>query len=129
LIVHAVTPTSGANTATQFVAAYVAGWTLPNKWNLDTSMRYVAASEDGDHFNQWAPSIVLKVPLSERWNTHVEYFGVFSDNQANNTNPQYFSPGIHYLISKKCEIGARVGWGLNRDAASFFSNVGLGVQF
>ena len=129
LIVHATTPTSGPNTATQFVTGYVAGWTLANKWALDTSMRYAAATEEGDHFNQYAPSIVLKVPLGEKWKAHAEYFGVFSDNRANNTNGQYFSPGIHYLISPDFEIGTRVGWGLNDDAAAFFSNVGLGLRF
>jgi hypothetical protein len=129
LIAHAATPTSGSNTATQFVAAYVAGWTLPNRWNLDGSLRYVAANEEGDHFDQWAPSIVLKVPLSERWNAHAEYFGIFSQRQTNDVNGQYFSPGLHYLISPDCEIGTRVGWGLNDDAAAFFSNVGLGIRF
>jgi hypothetical protein len=129
LIVHATTPTSGANTATQFVTGYVAGWTLPNGWDLDSSLRYAAANEEGDHFNQWAPSIVLKVPLGEHWNTHVEYFGVYSDGRENDVNPQYISPGLHYLICPDCEIGVRTGWGLNDDAANFFSNVGLGIRF
>lgn len=129
LIVHATTPTSGANTATQFVSAYVAGWTLPNGWDLDSSLRYAAANEEGDHFNQWAPSIVLKVPLGEHWNTHVEYFGAYSDGRENDVNPQYISPGLHYLICPDCEIGIRTGWGLNDDAANFFSNIGLGIQF
>lgn len=129
LITHATTPTSGANTATQFVAGYVAGWTLPNRWDLDGSLRYIAASEERDHFNQWAPSIVLKIPVCEHWNVHAEYFGIFSDGRENEVNPQYVSPGIHYLVSDDCEIGIRTGWGLNDDAASFFSNVGLGVQF
>jgi hypothetical protein len=129
LIAHATTPTSGENTATQFVLGYVAGWTLPNKWDLDSSVRYIAANEEGDHFNQWAPSIVLKVPFGENWNAHAEYFGIFSDGQAKNVNPQYFSPGIHYLITPDCEVGTRVGWGLNDDAADFFANVGMGVRF
>lgn len=128
-IVHATTPTSGENGATQFVAAYVAGWTLPNRWTLDTGMRYVAANEEGDRFNQWAPSVVLRVPVGESWNVHAEYFGIFSQGQANEVNPQYVSPGIHYLISSNCEVGVRVGWGLNRDAANFFSNVGIGLRF
>jgi len=129
IIVHANTPTSGPNTATQFVTTYVAGWTLPNRWNIDSSMRYVAATEEGDHFNQWAPSIVLKVPFGERWNAHAEYFGIFSQNRANDSNGQYFSPGVHYLLSPNCELGTRVGWGLNDDASNFFSNIGLGVRF
>lgn len=129
LIVHATTPTSGPETATQFVNGYVAGWTLPNGWDLDGALRYVAATEEDDHFNQWAPSVVLKVPFGEHWNAHAEYFGVFTQNRADDAAAQYFSPGVHYLISPDCEVGARVGWGLSDDAADFFSNVGLGARF
>lgn len=129
VIVQASTPTSGPDPATQFMAGYVFGWTLPNDWLLDASMRYGAATAEGDRFNQWAPSIVLKVPVYEQWNVHAEYFGSFTDNREDDRNSQYFSPGIHYLISNEFEIGVRVGWGLNDDSAQFFSNVGLGYRF
>jgi hypothetical protein len=128
-IAHATTPTSGPNSATQFVTGYVFGWTLPNKWELDSSLRYVDAEEEGDHFNQWAPSVVLKVPVCEQWNVHAEYFGIFTENREDEANPQYVSPGIHYLVTPDCEVGVRVGWGLNEDAANFFSNVGVGARF
>lgn len=39
------------------------------------------------------------------------------------------SPGVHYLITPDIEIGMRVGWGLNNEAARFFSNVGIGWRF
>ncbi len=96
---------------------------------LDSSLRYVATQEENDHFNQWAPSVVVKIPVAERWNLHGEYFGVFTDNRAENVAPQYFSPGVHYLITPDFEIGVRVGWGLNEDAANSFTNIGLGLRF
>jgi hypothetical protein len=40
-----------------------------------------------------------------------------------------FSPGVHYLVTPTCEIGVRYGWGLNGQAAYFFSNGGVGLQF
>jgi hypothetical protein len=129
VILQALTPTAGPDVGTDVTLGYVYGWKLSNDWQLDSSMRYGAALEEGDHFNQWAPSVVLKVPFGERWNVHGEYFGIFTQNRADDRNDQYFSPGIHYLVSPDCEIGIRVGWGLNHDAASFFSNVGLGVRF
>lgn len=129
VILQASTPTSGPDPATQFAAGYVFGWTLPNDWLLDASMRYGAATAEGDRFNQWAPSIVLKIPVHEQWNVHAEYFGSFTDNREDDRNSQYFSPGIHYLISSDCEVGVRVGWGLNHDSAEFFSNVGVGYRF
>jgi hypothetical protein len=129
LIVQANTPTAGPANATQFSAGYVLGWTLPNDWMFDSSLRYAAASEEGDHFNLWAPSIVLKVPVDEKWKAHLEYFGIFTQNRESERGSQYVSPGIHYLVTPDFEIGIRVGWGLTDDSARFFSNVGAGLRF
>ncbi len=129
LIVQASTPTTGEETATQFNLGYVFGWKLPNAWVFDTALRYGADSELGDHFNQWAPSVVLKVPVHEQWNAHLEYFGIWSDQKEADESTQYVSPGLHYLITPDLEIGVRVGWGLNSTSAAFFSNVGAGLRF
>ncbi len=129
VILQATTPTAGPGNATQGTFAYVFGWTLPNDWQLDSAIRYGVSSEEGDHYNQWAPSVVLKIPVHERWKIHGEYFGIMTDGRANEQNAQYFSPGVHYLLTPDCEIGIRVGWGLNHDASHFFSNVGLGLRY
>jgi Putative MetA-pathway of phenol degradation len=129
VIIQAATPTSGPETATQFSSGYVFGWELPNEWRLDSAMRYAASAEEGDHFNEWAPSVVLKMPVSERITIHGEYFGIFTQNSTDDRAGQYVSPGIHYLITSSCEIGVRVGWGLSEDSAQFFSNIGLGLRF
>ena len=128
-IIQATTPTSGPDNFTDLNVGYIAGWKFFNNWQLDSAIRYTATREKEDHFNQWAPSVVLKVPVGERWAAHTEYFGIFSDGKATGSNRQYVSPGIHYLVTPNCEIGIRVGWGLNQDSANFFSNVGLGLGF
>lgn len=128
-IIQATTPTSGPDSFTDLNIGYVFGWKFFDDWQLDSAIRYIPTREREDHFNQWASSVVLKIPVTERVNVHGEWFGIFTDGKADNTNRQYFSPGVHYLISPNCEIGVRVGWGLNRDAANFFSNVGLGLRF
>jgi hypothetical protein len=92
-------------------------------------MRYGSASENGERFSEWAPSVVLKVPLGERFNVHAEYFGIFSTGKAQEFGHQYFSPGIHFLITPNLEIGVRVGWGLTEQTPRFFSNAGLGWRF
>jgi hypothetical protein len=128
-IFQAFTPTSGMATATQSMAAYVFGWELPRSWKLDAALRYMTGNEGGDHFNEWAPSVVLKVPVGERVNVHAEYFGVFSTDKAEEFNHQYFSPGVHYLITPDFEVGVRVGWGLNDQSDRFFCNIGFGCRF
>jgi hypothetical protein len=129
VIVQGFTPTGGQTTATQVVATYVLGWKLPNRWKLDAALRYGTSEANGDHFNVWAPSTVLRVPLGERWGVHAEYFGVFSQGQAHDSAHQYFSTGFHYLVTRNLELGARVGWGLNDQSPRFFSNVGFGWRF
>ena len=128
-IIQATTPTSGKETNTVPNLGYVFGWTVFEDWKLDSAIRYKPTGTAEDRFNEWAPSVVLKGPVAEKWAAHLEYFGIFSDGKAVVENRQYVSPGIHYLVTPDCEIGVRVGWGLNHDSANFFSNVGLGYQF
>lgn len=92
-------------------------------------MRFATDSENGNRFQVWAPSTVLRVPLGERFQVHAEYFGLFSQNRASNFSQNYFSPGMHYLITPNLEVGLRLGWGLSEQSAVFFSNVGIGWRF
>jgi hypothetical protein len=132
VIVQGFTPTGGSagtSTATTFFATYVAGWELPNRWKLDAAFRYGFDSDEGKRFNDWAPSVVLKVPIGDRWAVHAEYFGLFSTGRDENVSKHFFSPGVHYLVTPDLEVGVRVGWGLNDQSARFFSNVGVGLRY
>ncbi len=129
VILQGHTPMSGLDPATAFSLGYIFGWELPEEWKLDSALRFGADSEGGDRFEQWAPSVVLRKSLSERWNVHAEYFEHFSQNKEHEFVHHSFSPGIHYLITPNTEIGLRVGWGLNDQTARFFSNAGVGWRF
>jgi hypothetical protein len=129
LIVTGVTPTGGDATATQLRSAYAFGWRLPNRWRWDSALVFTTDSDNGNRFEVWAPSTVLRVPLGERFQVHAEYFGQFSENRSSNFARSFFSPGMHYLITPNLEIGLRVGWGLTEQSARFFSNVGFGWRF
>lgn len=128
-ILQGYTPTSGEAPATDVVVAYAFGWELANQWRLDSSMRYGTEHGPGDAFNQWAPSVVLRVPVSEKWHAHAEYFGIYSQGARHEVSRAFFSPGAHYLVTPNLELGVRVGWGLTEDAPNFFCNVGVGWRF
>jgi hypothetical protein len=128
-ITTAQVPTSGPDTATGFVGTYVFGWTLVRGVKLDAALRYGYETVEHDTHNVWSPSVVLKVPVTERINSHIEYIGLFTSHKERNTQAQYFSPGIHYLLTRDFEIGYRLGWGLSDDAARFFVNTGIGYRF
>lgn len=129
IILQGYTPTSGVNTHSQLVATYVFGWELPERWKLDASFRYGTGSDEHEHFHEWAPSVVLKIPVGEKINVHAEYFGIYSSGKAEEFTQHYFSPGVHYLVTENLEVGVRVGWGLNDQSSPFFVNAGLGWRF
>lgn len=132
VILQGYTPTGGSegvSTASQLFATYAAGWEFANRWRLDGAFRYGFDSEKGDRFNDWAPSVVLRVPVGERCAVHAEYFGVFTTKKERNINHQFFSPGLHALVTPDLEIGFRLGWGLNDQSARFFANAGIGWQY
>lgn len=129
VILQGYTPTSGEAPETDVVTTYAFGWELENRWRFDSSMRYGTEHGEDDAFNQWAPSVVLRVPVTEKWNVHAEYFGIYSEGSALDTNRAFFSPGTHYLLTPNLEVGTRVGFGLTDDSPRFFSNVGLAWRF
>ena len=129
LIVQGFTPTYGPTTQSTLMAGEAFGWRFANGWEWNSAMRYGTGFVEGDAFNQWAPSSVLKIPVSERWNVHTEYFGIFSSGKELPLNVQYISFGGHVLVTKDLELGLRYGWGLNETTPNFFTNLGVGLRY
>lgn len=129
LIVQGYTPVSGPSTVSTLVIGESFGWRFADGWEWNTAMRYGTGFEEGDSFDQWAPSSVIKVPLGERWNVHAEYFSILSSQKEVPLNIHYASCGGHVLATENLEIGLRVGWGLNDTSPDFFSNVGVGWRY
>jgi hypothetical protein len=128
-IMEASTPTYGDVFGTVPVATGVWGWELAGGYRLDTSLRYAYTEGLFTWFSRWSPSVVLRIPFTDRWETHVEYFGNFTNGNVVDTSQEYFSPGTHYLLTKHFEVGLRVGWGMNASSAPFFSDAGFGWRW
>jgi len=128
-IMEAGTPTNGDLWGTVPVATIVAGWELPGEWRLDTSLRYSYAQWETGWFSRWAPTVILRVPVTERFELHAEWFETFTEGLPIDTVRPFFSPGTHYLLTENIEVGIRVGWGLNSTAAGFFSDTGVAWRY
>jgi hypothetical protein len=136
-IMEGSTPTFGDSFGTVPVATLVAGWELAARfpwqgaepWRLDGAIRYAYSEGLESWFSRWTPSAVLRMPVSERFEVHAEWFGSFTDGLADNTNQPFFSPGFHILLTKNLEVGLRVGWGLTAETAPFFSDAGFGWRW
>ena len=123
------TPTSGEGSTTHFVGTYGVGWELCDRIRWDSALRYATAGESDDHFREWAPSTVLRVPVGERWNAHIEYFAIATEGAADERTQAFISPGVHCLVTENLELGTRVGWGTTADSPDFFVNVGFGARY
>lgn len=136
-IMEGDTPFHGEHFGTVPIATVVAGWELPfvlptrgaTPWRLDGALRYSYLEGDAGWFSRWGPSVVLRMPMTARFETHVEWFGTYSQGLPVETRRPFFSPGFHYCVTKRCEIGLRVGWGLAPDAAPFFSDAGCAWRY
>ena len=128
-IMEGATPTYGDSFGTVPVATLVAGWELEREWRLDGAIRYAYSEGAENWFTRWSPSVVLRVPVTERWEVHAEWFGSFTQGLIDDTHRPFFSPGTHYSITPRVELGLRVGWGLNDESAPFFSDAGIAIQY
>ena len=128
-IMEASTPTYGDVFGTVPVATIAAGWELPLDWRLDGAIRYSYAEGEDSWFSRWGPSAVLRMPLTDCWEVHAEWFGTFTQGQLIDTSRPFFSPGTHFILAENVEIGLRVGWGLTDEAAPFFSDAGLAIRY
>lgn len=129
LIMEAGTPTNGDLWGTVPVATVVAGYEFPGEIRIDGSLRYSYAEWETGWFSRWAPTVILRVPVTERWELHAEWFETFTQGLPIDTVRPFFSPGTHYLLMENLEVGIRIGWGLNDTAAGFFSDTGVAWRY
>jgi hypothetical protein len=129
VIMEGQTPAYGDVFGTEPVATIVAGWGLWDDWRLDGAIRYSYSDGPVNWFSRWSPSIVLRAPVTERWEVHAEWFGSYTQGLADDTQRPFFSPGTHYGITRNVEVGLRVGWGLTAEAAPFFSDAGIAIAY
>ena len=129
LMMEGFTPVSGDVWGTEPVATAVWGWALPQEWRFDAAVRYAWADSSEGRFDRWMPSAVLRMPVTDRWEVHAEWFGSWSSGLADDKVRPFIGPGTHFMITPRFEIGCRMGWGLTADAASYFVDAGIGRRF
>ncbi len=125
------TPTGGPQSATQLRTGYVLGWRLPNRWDFDAAIRFGTDDDEGHPYVMWAPSAVLKIPLtpSERLFTHVEYFSIITSGKSEDSAMHFVDTALHYLITPNMEVGAIIAFGPQSHGLNIVTNVGIGVRF
>jgi hypothetical protein len=124
-IIEAYTPTAGAVWGTEPAATYGCGWAFDEGHRFDAALRYVYADSEEGTFDKWLPSVVLRWPLTERFEVHGEWFGTWTRGLEDEQVRTFVGPAGHFALLPGLELGLRVGWGLTRDAANFYSDFGF----
>jgi len=130
-LIQGHTPIGSIEGQSQIRLGYAWGWELPNGWQFDQAIRFGTDREHEDHYNLWAPSVVLKIPLveSRRWFTQIEYFSVMSDGREVDFSKQFIDTGLHFLPTPNFEIGGVVAFGINEQTRGILLNFGFGYRF
>jgi hypothetical protein len=128
-IVEAFTPVAGDIWGTEPSATYAFGWELPSEWRFDAAIRYARAESLEGWFDRWMPSAVLRIPITDRFEIHAEWFGSWTQDLADESVQPFAGPGTHVMLTPTLELGCRMGWGLTRDAAGYFVDSGLGWRY
>jgi hypothetical protein len=128
-IAEAFTPTAGDVWGTEPTATYAFGWELDERRRFDAAIRYVYADSEEGTFDKWMPSVVLRWPLTDRFEVHGEWFGTWTHGLEDETVRPFAGPAGHFVIVPGLELGVRCGWGLTRDAANFYSDAGFAWRY
>ncbi len=129
VIVEGFTPVAGDVWGSEPVATYAFGWESASLWRFDTAIRYAYADSEEGRFDRWMPSVVLRVPVTPRFEVHAEWFGSWSQRLEDDSVRQFVGPGTHLMLTPDLELGCRMGWGISRDSAGYFVDVGVGCLF
>jgi len=117
-----------SNTFTSGVS-YLYSWDLANDWSLSANTGFTTDREMTDDFVIWFQSASLSIPITDRWSSFVEYFGLFETQKADAVDQHYMDGGITYLWNDNLQFDFSVGFGLNGDADDFFSGSGVSMRF
>ncbi len=132
IIIDGTVPTGADAFSTDDVEVgvnYLYGWELPCDWGLGGSTGFFTDSDAGDDFVVWFQSVALGIPINDCWGAYVEYFGLYESERAGGVDQHFLNGGFSYLLSNDVQWDILVGFGLNADAADFFTGTGASFRF
>lgn len=114
-------------------------WELPSGWSLAGSSGVNTGSEEllvtgqipalnRDGHVVVHQSVALGIPLTERFGSFIEYFGLYSVGRDSNFPENYIDGGFTYLVTNDFQLDWRIGLGLNDQAEDFFTGAGFSLR-
>ena len=88
----------------------------------------IAWPDPGERFLEPSASLTIGTDLTEELGGYLEYFGFYPVDTDSEDETHYLNGGVTLALSDNMQLDARVGAGLNDDAADLFSGVGFVVR-
>jgi hypothetical protein len=93
------------------------------------NLNFALPVDDEGRYPEASGSLAMSVDLDDSWGAYIELFGFIPENGAERVDEAYLNGGFTYAVTETCQLDARVGAGINDDAADFFTGVGGAVLF
>lgn len=103
-------------------------WDLGSGFTLNSNAVVTYATASGERFVQGAGSASLSFAVSEQMSLFVEYFVVGPRSKGTDA-AHSMDMGGALLLSKRVQIDARVGFGLNQEADNLFAGAGISFLY
>jgi len=124
--------TQVAEPTLKFIWSYDLGLAFGESWKgltLGGNANIAWPTTDGDHFAQGQGSIYLSFPIVDGVTGFAEYFVYGPTNKDDNDAAHSLDFGVTYLLNRRIQLDARVGFGLNNAADNAFAGVGISFLF
>lgn len=89
------------------------------------NINYASRVTENDRFNEWGASLTFGTEIAEKTAGYIEFFGIYPDSTPVADAESYLNGGVTYLVHNDLQLDARIGTGLNENAADLFSGVGF----
>lgn len=142
LEIRSSVPTGGSSWTLGRVEAgwdYIYSWSLAENWKLYGSTGYSPGAlgefsltpeeAESDHFRVWSQSVATSTELTENSTMYLEWFGLYSENLADEFVISVFNIGFDYYVTDDFVLDLRVGMGLTDDTDDFFTGIGGGYRY
>lgn len=110
---------------------WIYAWDITERLSTAGSTQANRSLDDvtGDAFWLVAQSWVFGYSITERVGSYIEYFGLYP-HSADTVKPTHFiNGGFTLLVTNNLQFDWRVGVGLNKAAADYFTGTGFSVRF
>ncbi len=102
---------------------------LSDTTSLTGNINYASRAANHDRFNEWGASVSIGTPLAEKVGGYMEYFGIFPSSTDQAKDESYLNGGVTYSINDDLQLDARLGGGLNNNAADLFTGFGFAWRY